>query len=88
MAPVIPILTAVAGVASTISSISAAKDAKKDAAKQAALIKKQEDKIAAEKEKQDKATQERRTRMSSNVLLSGTETGLTGDTTGTLLKGT
>jgi len=88
MAPVIPILTAVAGVASAVSSISAAKDAKKDAAKQAALIKKQEDKIAAEKEKQDKATQERRTRMASNVLLSGTETGLTGDTTGTLLKGT
>jgi len=90
MAPIVPILAAVAsvgGIVSAVSSISAAKDAKRDAAKQAALVKKQEEKIALEKEKQDRSEQERRARLSSTELLSGTEQGITGDTTGQLLGG-
>jgi len=85
MAPIVPILTAVAGVAGAVSTISASRQAKKDAAKQAALIKKQEEKIALEKEKQDKAAQERRQRLASRELLTGGETGLAGETQATLL---
>ena len=78
---------AVAGGVSAYQAYDASKDAKKEEAKQQALIKEQEAKIAAEKEKQDKEIKARRERAMSNELLTGTETGITGTPQGTLLTG-
>lgn len=61
------------------------KEAKKEAAKQQALIAKQEAKIAAEKEKQLKEQRARKQRAMTTDLLSGSETGITDQPTGTLL---
>lgn len=63
----------------------ARKDAKKEAAKQQALIAEQERKIQAEKEKQLKEQQARRQRAGTQELLTGTETGITGAPAGSLL---
>jgi len=90
MAPAIPILGALAAVGtaySTIQTIKAKRRAEKEAMKQAGLLKKQEAKIEAERKKQEKATQERRQRLSQRELLTGGETGITGETQATLLRG-
>ena len=75
-----------AGV-SAVSAYDAKKDAKKEAAKQQALVAEQEAKIQAEKDKQLKEQQQRRERSMSQELLTGTETGITGTPQGTLLTG-
>ncbi len=67
---------AITAGASIYTSSQARKEAKKAEAKQAALIKKQEEKIAAEKEKQMKEAQARRQRSQTQELLTGTETGI------------
>lgn len=71
--------------ASVYSASESRKDAKKEAAKQQALVKKQEEKIEAEKQKQLKEQQERRARAQTSELLTGTETGITGQPASTLL---
>ena len=82
------VVASVAGTGASIYQASEAKsDAKKEAAKQAGLIKEQEAKIEAEKLKQTKEAQARRERATKKELLTGTEQGLTGEPTGTLLAG-
>lgn len=71
--------------ASVYSASESRKDAKKEAARQQALVDKQEAKIEAEKQKQLKEQQERRARAQTSELLTGTETGITGQPAGTLL---
>jgi len=88
MAPAIPILGALAAagtVYSTAQTIKAKRRAEEEAMKQAGLLEKQEAKIEAERKKQAKVTQERRQRLATRELLTGGETGLTGQTQATLL---
>ena len=63
-----------------------AKSAAEDAAKkQEALANKQQALIDQEKAKQDKVANERKQRLAKNELLSGSETGITDATKGSLL---
>ncbi len=79
---------AVVGAGATAyTAYDARKDAKKEEDKKQALIKEQEAKIQAEKDKQLKEQQARRERGMSNELLTGTETGITGTPQCTLLTG-
>jgi len=89
MAPVIPLLALGASAAATVYSVTegikAKREAEKEAMKQAGLLEKQEAKIEAERKKQTKVAQERRQRLATRELLTGGETGLTGQTQATLL---
>lgn len=71
---------ATAAVGGTAYSISAAEKAKKtaksDAKKQQAKIAEQEKLVAQEQKRQDKVTEERKTRLKQNLLLTGEETGV------------
>jgi len=87
MAAIIPILTALVGGAAAVSTYQAGKEAKKESKRQQALIAKQEAKIEEDKKRQERVTQERRQRLSTRELLTGGETGLTGQTQATLLGG-
>lgn len=89
MAAAIPMVAGLASAGAAVYGVSEArsarKEAKKEAAKQQALIAKQEAKIAAEKEKQLKEQRARKQRAMTTDLLSGSETGITDQPTGTLL---
>ena len=73
--------------AAAYSAIDAKKQAKKDAAAQAKLVKEQEAKIAAEEAKQKASTDERKKRLASRELLTGSETGITTPQDASLLAG-
>ena len=84
--PYLGTLIAGAGTAYTVKEgIEAKRKAEQQAMEQAGLIKKQEEKIEAERKKQTKVAQERRQRLATRELLTGGETGLTGTTQATLL---
>lgn len=92
MAAITTTLMAVGALAGAGASVYQAKEAKKaqkeakrEAVKQQALVAKQEAKIEAEKRKQAKEQQDRRARAMTKDLLTGSETGITDQPTGTLL---
>ena len=63
-------------VSSVISAKDAEKQAKKDAAAQAKLVKEQDKKIADAEKQQQAVADERRKRLQSRELLTGSETGI------------
>ena len=84
--PYLGTLIAGAGTAYTIKEgIEAKRKAEQEELKKAGLLKKQEEKIEAERKKQTKVAQERKQRLATRELLTGGETGLTGQTKPTLL---
>ena len=87
-------VTAILGVASLVgagaavkTSIDAKKQAKKDAAAQAKLVAEQEKKIAEEEKRQQTVADERKKRLASRELLTGSETGISTPQDASLLAG-
>ena len=77
---------AFATAGATVYTASKAEDrAKKDAAKQQKLIDEQNKKIEEEERKQQAVADERKKRLEQRQLLTGSETGLTGNTEASLL---